>query len=166
MGSHHVKLTLAPGESRQIIYVLGYHENPNEQKFDPPGSQTINKATVKPIIAKYRNAKNVKAAFEALGKHWDQLLGVYQVTSPDEHADRMVNIWNAYQCMATFNMSRSASSFETGIGRGLGFRDSTRIFWASCIWCRRGPANASSISQQPSCRPAAPTTIPAADQEG
>ncbi len=126
MGSHHVKLTLAPGESREIIYVLGYHENPNEQKFDPPGSQTVNKATVKPIIAKYRDVKNVEAAFEALGKHWDNLLGVYQVSSPDEHANRMVNIWNAYQCMATFNMSRSASSFETGIGRGLGFRDSNQ----------------------------------------
>jgi cellobiose phosphorylase len=126
MGSHHVKLTLQPGESRQIIYVLGYHENPNDQKFDPPGSQTVNKATVKPIIAKYRDVKNVEAAFAALGKHWDELLGVYQVSSPDEHANRMVNIWNAYQCMATFNMSRSASSFETGIGRGLGFRDSNQ----------------------------------------
>jgi cellobiose phosphorylase len=38
----------------------------------------------------------------------------------------MVNIWNAYQCMATFNMSRSASFFESGIGRGLGFRDSNQ----------------------------------------
>jgi len=38
----------------------------------------------------------------------------------------MVNVWNAYQCMATFNMSRSASFYESGIGRGLGFRDSNR----------------------------------------
>ena len=38
----------------------------------------------------------------------------------------MVNIWNAYQCMATFNMSRSASFYESGIGRGLGFRDSNQ----------------------------------------
>ncbi len=36
----------------------------------------------------------------------------------------MVNIWHQYQCMVTFNMSRSASYFESGIGRGMGFRDS------------------------------------------
>lgn len=49
-----------------------------------------------------------------------------QVDSPDLHANRMVNIWNAYQCMITFNMSRSASYFESGIGRGMGFRDSNQ----------------------------------------
>lgn len=126
MGSHHVKMVLQPGETRQVIFVLGYHENDNDAKFDPPGSQRINKTTVAPIIEKYRNAEHVEAAFAALARHWDNLLGVYQVSSPDIHTDRMVNIWNAYQCMATFNMSRSASSFESGIGRGLGFRDSNQ----------------------------------------
>jgi cellobiose phosphorylase len=48
------------------------------------------------------------------------------VETPDIHTNRMVNIWNAYQCMATFNVSRSASLFESGIGRGLGFRDSNQ----------------------------------------
>ena len=48
------------------------------------------------------------------------------VETPDIHTNRMVNIWNPYQCMATFNMSRSASLFESGIGRGLGFRDSNQ----------------------------------------
>jgi cellobiose phosphorylase len=48
------------------------------------------------------------------------------VNTPDIHTNRMVNIWNAYQCMATFNMSRSASFYESGIGRGLGFRDSNQ----------------------------------------
>src|SRR5208282_5508420 len=77
-------------------------------------------------IAKYLDRKNVAAAFQALRENWDGLLGVYQVQSPDVHANRMVNIWNAYQCMATFNMSRSASFYESGIGRGLGFRDSNQ----------------------------------------
>ena len=126
MGSHHVKLNLKPGETREIIFLLGYHENPVDQKFDPPGSQTINKKTVKPVIAKYLEARNVDAAFAALRAYWDGLLGIYQVQSPDLHANRMVNIWNAYQCMATFNMSRSASFYESGIGRGLGFRDSNQ----------------------------------------
>jgi cellobiose phosphorylase len=125
-GSHHVKVNLKPGETKEIIFVLGYHENPAAQKFSPPGSQTINKKTVKPVIAKYLNQKNVTAAFEKLRKYWDSLLGAYQVDSPDLHANRMVNTWNACQCMATFNMSRSASSYESGIGRGLGFRDSNQ----------------------------------------
>jgi cellobiose phosphorylase len=126
MGSHHVKLSLAPGETREILFVLGYHENPVDQKFDPPDSQTVNKKTVKPVIAKYLQGGNVEEAFEALKRHWDGLLGIYQVASPDKDATRMVNIWNAYQCMATFNMSRSASFYESGIGRGLGFRDSNQ----------------------------------------
>jgi cellobiose phosphorylase len=126
MGSHHVRLNLKPGETREVIFLVGYHENPADQKFKPPGSQTINKQTVKPLIARYLEAKKVSAAFAALRKYWDGLLGIYQVKSPDRHANRMVNIWNAYQCMATFNMSRSASFYESGIGRGLGFRDSNQ----------------------------------------
>jgi cellobiose phosphorylase len=126
MGSHHVKFILAAGESREIRFVLGYYENPQDAKFAPPNSQTINKHTVKPIIAKYLNKANTDAAFTNLGEYWNGLLGVYQVQSPDEHTNRMVNIWNAYQCMATFNMSRSASFYESGIGRGLGFRDSNQ----------------------------------------
>ena len=125
-GSHHVKLVLEPGESRQIIFLLGYHENPKDQKFDPPNSQVINKKTVTPVIAKYLDGKNVDTAFENLKEYWSDLLGICNVETPDIHTNRMVNIWNPYQCMATFNMSRSASFFESGIGRGLGFRDSNQ----------------------------------------
>jgi cellobiose phosphorylase len=126
IGSHHVKLVLQPGESHEVIFVLGYHENPKDAKFDPPDSQTVNKRTVKPVIARYREKANVDAAFDKLRAYWDGLLGICQVQTPDIHTDRMVNVWNAYQCMATFNMSRSASFYESGIGRGLGFRDSNQ----------------------------------------
>jgi cellobiose phosphorylase len=126
IGSHHVKVRLKPGETRQVIFVLGYHENPKEHKFDPPGSQTIDKKTIKPVIARYLDPANVAAAFEALRAYWNDLLGAYQVKTPDVHTNRMVNVWNACQCMATFNLSRSASFYESGIGRGLGFRDSNQ----------------------------------------
>ena len=126
IGAHQVKAELAPGETRQIIFVLGYHENPRDQKFDPPDSQILNKRTVKPVIAKYLDSGHVDAAFQNLRRHWKSLLGILQVDTPDVHTNRMVNIWNAYQCMATFNMSRSASFYESGIGRGLGFRDSNQ----------------------------------------
>ena len=126
IGSHHITMTLAPGASQQVVFILGYHENPSDDKFDPAGSQRINKQTVKPIIAKYLQPDAVERAFDELRAYWDGILGVYQVRTPDEDTDRMVNIWNAYQCMVTFNMSRSASFFESGIGRGLGFRDSNQ----------------------------------------
>ena len=125
-GVQHVRIRLNPGEQKKVIFILGYHENPPGEKFDPPDSQTINKRGVKPVIARYLQAEAVESAFQALQAYWDSLLGVLQVTTPDEHTDRMVNIWNAYQAMVTFNFSRSASYFESGIGRGMGFRDSNQ----------------------------------------
>lgn len=126
MGSHHIRLILAPGESRQVIFLLGYHENPPEEKFDPPDSQRINKRTVCRLIADYLEPAYVEMAFELLRAHWDRLLSTFQVETPDPHTNRMVNIWNPYQCMVTLNLARSASYFESGIGRGIGFRDSNQ----------------------------------------
>ena len=126
IGSHHIKVALEPGESRQIVFVLGYQENVREEKFDPPNSQVINKKKAKCTLSRYLTSANADAAFEKLRAYWDDLLGICQVETPDVHTNRMVNIWNAYQCMATFNMSRSASFYESGIGRGLGFRDSNQ----------------------------------------
>src|SRR5258706_5390096 len=126
IGSHHVKVSLKAGESKQIIFILGYQENPKDDKFDPPGSQIINKKSAKLVIEKYLQAANADKAFNDLRDYWTMLLGKFQVNTPDEHTNRMVNIWNAYQCMVTFNMSRSASYFESGIGRGMGFRDSNQ----------------------------------------
>jgi cellobiose phosphorylase len=125
-GSHHVELTLKPGETRDVVFLLGYFENPRESKFDPPGSQTIDKRFVTPVIERYRDPGEVEAAFRRLRAHWSELLDGLQVATPNEHVNRMVNTWNAYQCMVTFNMSRSASMFESGIGRGMGFRDSNQ----------------------------------------
>jgi cellobiose phosphorylase len=126
MGSHHVEVSLEPGESRQVIFLLGYHQNADEDKFDPPGSQVLNKRNVEPVIARYLDVDEVETAFGALRTHWDSMLGVLQVETPDPHTNQMVNIWNAYQCMVTFNLSRSASLFESGVGRGMGFRDSNQ----------------------------------------
>jgi cellobiose phosphorylase len=126
VGVHHLRFSLAPSEKKRVIFLLGYHENPTDEKFLPRGSQTINKRTVTPIIAQYLKPEAVDAAFADLQKAWDGLLSIIQVDTPDEHVDRMVNIWTAYQCMVTFNLSRSASYFESGIGRGMGFRDSNQ----------------------------------------
>ena len=126
IGSHHVMLNLAPGEKKRIIFLLGYHENPAVEKFTPRGSQNINKHTVQPIIDQYLNPQRVNEAFRSLRAAWDRHLEAFSVSTPDEHVNRMVNIWTPYQCMVTFNLSRSASYFESGIGRGMGFRDSNQ----------------------------------------
>ncbi len=127
IGSHHIRLHLQPGETTEVIFVLGYHENAADDKFDPPGlRQTINKRTVQPIIERYLQPETVEDALAALRSRWDELLGIFTVQTPDEHVNRMVNIWNAYQVMVTFNLSRSASYFESGVGRGMGFRDSNQ----------------------------------------
>jgi cellobiose phosphorylase len=126
IGAQQIKVQLKAGEQKKIIFLLGYHENPPEEKFDPPGSQTINKRTVKPVIDRYLQADEVERAFRALRSYWAGLLDKLQVATPDLHTNRMVNIWNAYQVAVTFNFSRSASYFESGIGRGMGFRDSNQ----------------------------------------
>lgn len=126
IAAHHVQVQLNAGEQRKIIFLLGYHENPENDKFDPPNSQTINKRMVKPVIARYLQAHEVENAFQALRHHYQALIGKLQVETPDEHTNRMVNTWNAYQLMVTYHFSRSASYFESGIGRGMGFRDSNQ----------------------------------------
>ena len=122
VGAHHLKVDLNPGESASYIFVLGYCENPRDQKFAAPN--VINKASADALLAKYQTDAQVDAAFAQLKGYWNGLLSTYSVSTPDEKLNRVVNIWNQYQCMVTFNMSRSASSFESGLGRGMGFRDS------------------------------------------
>ena len=122
VGAHHLKAALAPGESASFIFVLGYCENPRDQKFVAPN--VINKAPAEALLAKYQTDQQVEDAFSQLKDYWDGLLSTYRVQTADEKLNRVVNIWNQYQCMVTFNMSRSASYFESGLGRGMGFRDS------------------------------------------
>jgi cellobiose phosphorylase len=124
IGSHHVRIKLQPGRSRRIIFLLGYTENPPSHKFLRNGS--LNTQHVSHTIQRLLQPEHVDAAFDALRAHWSNLLDNFQCATPNEHVDRMVNTWNQYQCMATFNLSRSASLFESGIGRGLGFRDSNQ----------------------------------------
>jgi cellobiose phosphorylase len=124
IASHYLEVELAPGESRDFIFVMGYVENPQEEKWESKG--VINKRRAHEIISQLDTTEKVDAAFTALKNYWQELLSIFTVKSDDERLDRMVNIWNQYQCMITFCFSRSASFFESGIGRGMGFRDSNQ----------------------------------------
>jgi len=124
IASHYIEVELQPGESKDFVFVLGYVENKEEEKWE--SKNIINKTKAKDTIAKFDTVAKVDAALAELRTYWDNLLSVYSVDSGDDKLDRMVNIWNQYQCMITFCFSRSASFFESGIGRGMGFRDSNQ----------------------------------------
>lgn len=124
IASHCIEIELAPHAEQTLIFVLGYAENPDNEKWE--ALQVINTRKAEETIAKFDTVSKVNAAFQELRDYWDRLLNVYELHSGDEKLDRMVNIWNPYQCMITFCFSRSASFFESGIGRGMGFRDSNQ----------------------------------------
>lgn len=122
IGSHNINVTLQPGEEKSYVFVLGYLELSEEDKWEAPG--VINKAPAKEMLAKFETNEQVETALYELKEHWKNLLSKYTVETSDDKLTRMVNTWNQYQCMVTFNMSRSASYYESGTGRGMGFRDS------------------------------------------
>ena len=117
-------LSIAPGATEELIFVLGYVENDPEAKFVSPG--VINKSLAREMMRDFASSSQFDAAFAALGEWWEDLLGRFRIESTVPELDRTVNIWNQYQCMITYFMSRSASYFESGIGRGMGFRDSNQ----------------------------------------
>ena len=124
MASHYIEVELQPNEQKDYIFMLGYVEVDENDKWE--SKSVINKKPAKEMIAKFDTVEKVQEAYDDLKKYWDHLLGKISIKSEDDRLDRMVNIWNQYQCMVTFNMSRSASFFESGIGRGMGFRDSNQ----------------------------------------
>jgi cellobiose phosphorylase len=110
-GSHFTRLSLKPGESTTLIYVLGFGFKLGDREEQ---------------IRRYKRPSVFEAALATLKSNWEANLSRYQCQTPDEDVNLMVNIWNQYQCRTTFNWSRSASYFEAGIGRGMGFRDSNQ----------------------------------------
>ncbi len=124
IASHYFSMDLEPGEEKTIIFVLGYVENDDAEKWEAP--DTINKTRAVEMQNCFRTSEQVNQALNDLKQYWNELLSSYTLDSNDGKLNRMVNIWNPYQCMVTFNMSRSASYFESGIGRGMGFRDSNQ----------------------------------------
>ena len=122
VAAQQFNLNLTAGESTSILFGLGYIENPQEEKWAAPG--IINRTRAEAMMARFADDAAFDEAMGTLRAHWDRLLNKYQVSTGDARLDRMVNIWNQYQCMVTFNMSRSASYYESGMGRGMGFRDS------------------------------------------
>ena len=122
VGSFRIDINLEPGEEKEYVFIIGYAENPDDKKWESFG--IINKEPAYALLEKYNTPAKFDTALAALKDYWTHLLSSYIVDTEDKKLCRMVNIWNQYQCMVTFNMSRSASYYESGTGRGMGFRDS------------------------------------------
>ena len=124
IAAFHLEITLQPGEARSLVFLLGYVENPESEKWCAPG--VLNTTRAGSLRARFDCEAKVDAAFRDLSAFWSEHLGRFTLTSDDARLDRMVNIWNQYQCMTTCHLARSASFFESGIGRGIGFRDTSQ----------------------------------------
>ena len=135
VASHRLNFNLKPGESRTFIFVLGYIENSPECKWAAAPEEgllqtnaamrVINKEKAVALQKRFDTPEKVDAAFSALKEFWDGLLSNFTLKTGDEKLDRMA-LWNQYQCVVTYNFARSASYFESGIGRGIGFRDTSQ----------------------------------------
>ena len=136
VASHRIDARLNPGEERTYIFVLGYIENADEEKWQDapskvpffqtnPKAQIINKKKAYELQRSFATPELVKAEFDKLCKNWDSILSAFSLKTSDARLDRM-SLWNQYQCVTTYNFARSASYFESGIGRGIGFRDTSQ----------------------------------------
>ena len=141
IASHRINVTLKPGEEKTYVFVLGYIENENDKKFlneadkkkaldagllrTNTASGVINKEKAYELQKKFDSKEKVEKAFADLKAFWDETLSHFTLKTNDEKLNRMA-LWNQYQCVVTYNFARSASYFESGIGRGLGFRDTSQ----------------------------------------
>ena len=141
IASHRINMELKAGEEKTLVFVLGYIENEDNKKFlsdadkkkaldagllrTNTASGVINKEKAYELQKKFDSKEKVMAAFDALKVFWDKTLSHFTLKTNDEKLNRMA-IWNQYQCVVTYNFARSASYFESGIGRGLGFRDTSQ----------------------------------------
>jgi cellobiose phosphorylase len=109
IGSLSHDLVLAPGEERQIVFVLGITDEPDR---------------IDAVVEAYRDPTRVRSSLAALKADWDEYLSHLTVETPDPQTNAMLNFWNQVQCRTTLYWSRFVSAYETGLGRGMGTRDS------------------------------------------
>lgn len=111
VGALQIPCKLKAGETKTFIFVLGFSEDIKEP------AKKIKKFSKKSVVEK---------ELARLAAYWEKDLSKFSVQTPDQDLNLMANVWNQYQCRTTFNWSRSASYYESGIGRGMGFRDSNQ----------------------------------------
>lgn len=109
-GALQSDIVLQPGESKELIYVLGQKDN----------------AQANEILASYETAGKVNQEVAELKSFWHGKLENFQVQTPSDAFNNMINVWNAYQCFITFIWSRAASFVYCGLRNGYGYRDTVQ----------------------------------------
>jgi cellobiose phosphorylase len=109
IGSLTHDITLGPGEERKLVFIMGATERPAE---------------IERVVRRFGDLSEVMAAFQALRDDWAAYLGRFTVETPDADTNAMLNFWNQVQCRTTLYWSRFVSGYESGLGRGMGTRDS------------------------------------------
>lgn len=110
-GAMQLKLPLAPGETREVVFLLGV------------GAAGTTGAQVR---AEFGNPARARAELERVRGHWHSRLDNLTVQTPDAEFNSMVNVWNPYNCLITYAWSRAASLVYNGERDGLGFRDTVQ----------------------------------------
>jgi len=110
-GTLQTNLTLQPGETRELLVMLGIGD-----------ARSVGKRTV----ATYGSLERASIELQALKENWHDKLGSLVVQTPDEALNHTINVWGLYNCLITFAWSRSASLVYNGERDGLGFRDSVQ----------------------------------------
>ena len=108
------ELELAPGEEIELTYILGIMDSPTPIQ------------SIKPILERFTQPTNVEIAFQQLRTGWREFLDRFTVQTPDTEMNSMLNFWNAVQCRTNLYWSRFISGYDTGLGRGMGTRDSAQ----------------------------------------
>jgi cellobiose phosphorylase len=111
IGSLSHVVTLKPGEEKTIVYMIGVTDTPER---------------IPAVVKRFANPREVGAAFIALHEDWDKYLASFTVETPDPETNAMLNVWNPIQCRANLYWSRFVSAYDTGLGRGLGTRDTAQ----------------------------------------
>ena len=109
-GALQSDITLAPGQTINLIYILGQKNNVQADE----------------IINRYKDASLVDKEIAELKKYWHTKLNNFQVTTPSDEFNNMINVWNSYQCFITFIWSRAASFIYCGLRNGYGYRDTVQ----------------------------------------
>ena len=116
-------ITLRPGEEREFVFVVMYHEDSRSVLFTDDTEQVINKKPFEDLIDRFEKPNAFDSEMSKLKEYWNNQNSNIQGFTGHAAFDRMIRL-TAFSSNVIFEMSRGASYFESGVGRGMGFRDS------------------------------------------
>ncbi|TAH66162.1 MAG: N,N'-diacetylchitobiose phosphorylase, partial [Anaerolineaceae bacterium] len=109
-GALHTNMVLQAGECKEFAFILG-------RKNDKEASE---------ILHNYSDLSFIEKELKELKDYWHGKLSNFQVNTPSQEFNAMINTWNAYQCFITFIWSRAASFMYCGLRNGYGYRDTVQ----------------------------------------